>query len=152
MKHHKFLHQWRSLSFTFALLLSAHACALDNPDSKNFVAQFEENSRPYKQAIDNPGNGSRDYLIAYDNYLQFLDGELNKVYLRLKAHLSAERQKELAASQQNWLKFRDSEFLLIENNWTRDSFGSSSGISRGAFRCTLIEHRIRELLSYDASY
>jgi len=152
MKENVFFKRWRLISSIFFLLLSAHSCAIDNPDTKDGVAQFEERSKQFKVAIENPSNSSRAYSVAYDNYQNFLDDELNKVYGQLKSKLSLSRKAELEISQKNWLKFRDSEFLLIDNNWTKENFGSSYIISRGGYRCTLIEHRIRELLNYSANY
>ena len=151
MKIKLWIKEWRLIAL-LSFLISAHSCAIDNPDAKNGIKQFEERSQPYKQAIDNPKNTSRAYLVAYDNYQKFLDDELNRVYSELRSHLSAPRKVELQTSQKNWLVFRDAEFLLINNNWTNENFGSSSNISRGAYRCALIEHRVRELLSYAANY
>ena len=128
------------------------ACAIDNPDAPNYIGDLELREQVYLTAIDKPGNGSRDYLIAYDDYQNFLDKELNQAYNLLKEKLPEARKQELKASQRQWIKYRDAEFELINNNWTRESFGSSSGISRGSYRCKVIKNRVLQLLHYVINY
>ena len=139
----------------FLIILSlvvSSACAIDNPDAPAFIKALQENEKPYLLAINNPGNGSRDYLIAYNKYEKFLDGEMNKAYQLVISKLPEQQQKELKEAQRNWLKFRDAEFELISNNWTRDNFGSSSGISRGDYRCTIVRNRVVQLFNYASNY
>ena len=128
------------------------ACAIDNPGAPNYIGDLELREQVYLTAIDKPGNGSRDYLIAYDDYQNFLDKELNQAYNLLKEKLPEARKQELKASQRQWIKYRDAEFELINNNWTRESFGSSSGISRGSYRCKVIKNRVLQLLHYVINY
>ena len=128
------------------------ACAIDNPDAPNYIGELELREQVYLKAIDKPGNGSRDYLIAYDDYQNFLDKELNQAYSLLKEKLPEARKQELKVSQRQWIKYRDAEFELINNNWTRESFGSSSGISRGSYRCKVIKDRVLQLLHYAINY
>lgn len=141
---------------TVLLLLSSlvvnSVFAIDNPDAPDLIGEFKKREQIFLKAIDNPQNGSRDYLIAYDKYQTFLDSELNVAYRLIKSKLSVKRQKELKNSQRNWIKFRDAEFELINNNWTRQNFGSSAGMSRGSYRSTVIKNRVLQLLYYAINY
>lgn len=141
-----------SLLLAFSGLVSQTAFAIDNPDSPNLVSLFEKREKPYIDLTQKPANGTRDTIRAYHKYKVFLDKELNKAYKMLKANLSIERQKELTTSQRNWIKFRDSEFELINNNWSRSSFGSSFAISRGDYSSAVIRTRVIQLLHYTKNY
>ena len=86
------------------------------------------------------------------DYQTFLDKELNQAYSLLMAKLPPARQAELKTAQRHWIAFRDAEFELIKNNWTRENFGSSAGMSQGAYRCSLIKNRVIQLLYYAINY
>lgn len=133
-------------------LLTHPAFPIDNPDAPDLIGEFEAREQIFLKKINNPHNGSKDYLIAYDDYLKFLDDELNKAYKLIKLKLPGKRQEELRNSQLNWIKFRDAEFELIKNNWTRQNFGSSSGISRGIYRSAIVKNRVVQLLHYSKNY
>ena len=149
----KNVHLWiKGLLLIFFILLINPVFAIDNPDAPDLIGEFETREQIFLKAINNPRNGSKDYLIAYDDYLKFLDDELNKAYHLFKSKLSTERQQELKNSQRNWIKFRDAEFELIKNTWTRQNFGSSAGISRGSYRSTVIKNRVLQLLHYAKNY
>lgn len=138
--------------FLILSLVVTSACAIDNPDAPAFLQTLQKNEAAYLAAINNPDNGSRDYLIAYNKYEKFLDGELNNAYQLVMSKLPEQQKKELKEAQRNWIKFRDAEFELIRNNWTRDNFGSSSGISRGGYRCAIVRNRVVQLLNYASNY
>ncbi|NOY73433.1 MAG: DUF1311 domain-containing protein [Gammaproteobacteria bacterium] len=135
----------------FSLLINP-VFAIDNPDAPDLIGEFEAREQIFLKEINNPRHGSRNDLIAYDHYQQFLDDELNKAYRFVKSRLSTERQQELINSQRNWIKFRDAEFELIKNTWTRQNFGRSAGISRGSYRSTVIKNRVLQLLHYAKNY
>jgi len=139
------------LLLTASLILNT-ACAIDNPDTHNLISQFKVSEQTYLNAINNPKNGTRDTIRAYHEYKIFLDKELNKIYRSLKSKLSSERQQELKTSQLHWIKFRDAEFKLINNNWDRASFGSSFAISRGEYSSNIIKNRLIQLFHYSANY
>jgi len=145
----KYLHAWikGALLISFSLLMNT-VFAIDNPDSPDLIGEFEKQENSFLKAINNPQNGSRDYLVAYDDYIKFLDDELNRAYFLVKSGLSMERQQELENSQRNWTKFRDAEFRLIKNTWTRQNFGSSAGMSRGSYRSMVVKNRVLQLLHY----
>lgn len=133
-------------------LIVTHACGMDDPDAPDLVADFKSRSQPYQQSINQPDNTNRAFLVAYSDYETFLDGELNKAYKLLMSKLDEPQQVELLHAQQQWLKFRDKEFELINHNWTRDRFGSSANLSRGSYRASIIESRVVQLLQYAQNY
>lgn len=132
-----------SLIFIGASQILGMVNALENMDSPDLINKFKENEKTYLKEIENPNNGTRDTIHAYHNY---------KIYNILKSKLSSERQKELEISQINWIKFRDAEFKLINNNWDRPSFGSSFAVSRGDYSSTIIKNRLMQLFHYSANY
>ena len=132
--------------------LTSATYSTDNPDSPDYVGKFTRQVETYQKTIDDAGTGTRKILLAYGDYETFLDKELNTAYRLLMSKLPKSQQAELKASQQNWLKFRDAEFEFIKNNWTRNNFGSSAGLSRGAYRCSLIEARVLQLYHYVKNY
>ena len=136
----------------FGVLEPGSARAIDNPDSVGLVAAFEQREQPYRAAIDEPTNTSRDYARAYHAYQQFLDAELNRVYGDLRGHLPPAAMGALRDAQRHWLAFRDAEFDFVAANWNRDQFGSSAPMSQGAYRCALIRARVMQLLTYRINY
>lgn len=143
---------YKIFCFFIALFLSSHVGAIDNPDSPDFVRQLEQNERPYLKKINSPGNGTRDTLLAYHHYKVFLDTELNRAYKLVMKNLPDEYKKDLKESQRNWLKYRDAEFELINNNWDRKKFGSSFAISRGQYTSNIIRSRVVQLYRYAQNY
>lgn len=134
------------------LLAMTMVSAIDNPDAPDQVAQFEARIQKLAQAVDRPELTNRGILVAYDDYQILLDRELNKVYHLLRSKLPKAQQSELKKSQMNWLKFRDAEYELIQNNWTSNNFGRSAGRSRGDYRSTIVKDRIIQLLHYLQNY
>jgi len=139
-----------SLASVFLAPISVDA--IDNPDSPDLLAEFNVRAKHYLQAIDDPRNTNRQYLIAYNNYEVFLNKELGDVYQLLAKKLSSRQREKLKYAQQQWMKFRDAEFALIADNWTRSNFGSSSVISRGSYRCSIIRGRIIQLMNFVKNY
>ncbi len=80
-------------------LISLTACAVDNPDAADVISQFKQQEIPFLAKIENPSNTNRAYLIAYDDYLIFLDKELNIIYKKLMGQLPEAQKNELKASQ-----------------------------------------------------
>lgn len=128
-------------------IFSSFANAIDNPDAPDLVAEFETREKPLVDSAENT-NGYRASLVAYTDYLNFLDKELNAVYKTLQAKLPADKQQQLKLSQVAWLKYRDLEFALIENAWTKADFGSSSSITRGQFKANIVRDRVIQLMHY----
>lgn len=131
-------------------LLSSLAAALDNPDAPNLVADFEARERPLVETIEDVA-GYREGLLAYTDYLEFLDKELNAVYKTVQSRLPQENQRQLKQSQISWLRYRDLEFALIEATWTKDDFGTSSGMTRGQHKAAIVRARVIQLMHYTTS-
>ncbi len=145
-------HWLKGLVLFGMMTLVSPAKAIDNPDAPDYIGEFQAREQQYLKEIDNPNNTTLGFSGAYEEYQNFLDRELNIAYKLIKSKLSAARQAELKRSQRNWIKFRDAEFELINNNWTQENFGSSSGLSRGNYRTTIIKNRVLQLLFYAINY
>lgn len=139
---------WLGLAALTVVLFSNLTFAIDNPDAPDLLAEFELREKSFVAAIEKPTNTTTDYSIAYANYQDFLDKELNKVYKTLRTMLPADKQKQLKTSQVSWLKYRDLEFAFIDSTWNNIDFGSSSVISRGQYRASLIRNRVVQLMHY----
>lgn len=142
----------KSLVIAFLAISCNWAFAIDNPDAPDLVAEFKAREQSLIAAAENPNNGYRDYLLAYTNYLEFLDEELNTVYQNLRSKLPEDQKKQLKDSQVNWIKYRDLEFTFIENTWTKADFGSSSSISRGQYKASVVRNRVIQLMHYSIAY
>jgi uncharacterized protein YecT (DUF1311 family) len=144
-------HARQSILATFAVFLALFALpcfAIDNPDAPDFLAEFEVRAQEFEINVQKQGGNIGDTYRAYSDYENFLDHELNQAYMALMKHLSSENKKNLVDSQKQWLQFRDTEFLLIDNTWTMQNFGSSYVISRGASRIKIVRDRVITLLHY----
>ncbi|EPM7996083.1 hypothetical protein ACTQ9E_000466 [Vibrio vulnificus] len=58
--------------------------SIDNPDSPDYIANFTELSERYENKINNSKVNNVEILNAYNEYMLFLDEELNKSFLILK--------------------------------------------------------------------
>lgn len=137
---------------TVVCFLTTLTHAIDNPEAPDYIGEFKSREKVFIDKIDNPKNTNQDYLVAYNDYLIFLDKELNAAYNSLIPKLQKKQQEELKNSQKKWLKFRDAEFEFIINNWTRNNFGSSAWISRGGYRTAIVRERVMHLLYYLLNY
>lgn len=133
------------------LLDVALSFALDNPDSPQYLVQFEKKSQQYEQDI-NELYKNLDIIKAYRAYEMYLDGQLNEAYGLLKLKLNSEQQAQLKISQLAWIQFRDQEFKFIEANWTKEQFGSSYTMSIGAYKTKIIKNRTEILYRYLQNY
>jgi uncharacterized protein YecT (DUF1311 family) len=142
------------LCYITALMIGfATSCgAIDNPDAPDYVADFNKRSLKFETAIHVHARTTQDTLMAYAEYERFLNSELNSAYEALLTKLAASQMTMIQESQRNWVKYRDSEFGFIAENWTTKNFGSSAVLSRGAYRTTIVRERITLLLSYLKNY
>ena len=145
-------YSWFGTALIILMLFSISAFAIDNPDAPDLVSEFETREKPLLAAIDNQNNNTRDYALSYKKYLEFLDQELNSVYKTLRTNLPQDNQKQLKSSQVKWLKYRDAEFAFIENTWTNKNFGSSSTISRGQYKASIVRTRVIQLMHYAKNF
>jgi len=139
------------LSFCM-IIVGISSLAIDNPDMPDYVAEFRARSQVHESAINQEAQTTQDYVYAYAAYERFLDEELNSAYRSLIDRLDEKALQRLIRSQGSWLKYRDIEFEFIETNWRIENFGSSSVISRGAYRTTLVKDRVILLLHYLKNY
>ncbi len=140
------------LAIALAIVPVLNAYAIDNPDAPDYLGQFASREKQYIEKINDPKNTDKAYLIAYDDYLLFLDQELNSAYKLLMTKLPEGQREAFKGSQKKWIQFRDAEFGYINGNWTRESFGSSAGISRGAYRSDIVKNRVLQMLHYLKNY
>ena len=139
------------LSFLF-ISYSVSVHAIDNPDAPDYIGEFQNRAQVYERAIQQAAQTTLDYVEAYAAYERFLDQELNNAYGQLMTHLDKALRQALRNSQRKWLEYRDAEFDFIAANWMPENFGSSSAISRGDYRTTLIRDRVMLLLNYLQNY
>lgn len=138
--------------FSISMMGATVVCkAIDNPDAPDFVAEFNERAKKYEDEIQNKA-ATEDVRQAYAEYERFLDAELDKAYKALSSKLPGPARAKLKRAQDDWHKFRKSEFDFIAQNWTTKTFGSSSVLSRGAYRTAIIRERVTTLLHYLKNY
>ena len=130
------------------LVFSRVSIAVDNPDAPDYVGEFEKRIAPFEKYINEKAKTTLDYSQGYKKLEEALDKELNTAYKLLISKLNSKEKEQLKESQKQWLKFRDSEFKWISANWTNTKYGSSSVISAGAYRTTIIRERVIQLLQY----
>lgn len=143
---------WNKLTFAVLLFFSVVCQAIDNPEVPDLTAEFQTRADIFEQTINHQAQNQSEIDTAYREYSKFLDQELNTVYTALVMQLSDDSKQALIRSQRLWLQFRDAEFGFIDKNWTLLQFGSSSAISRSAYRTSIAKHRVIELLDYAKNY
>ena len=136
----------------FLIFYIATASGLDNPDAPDYVNEFLSQINKYEEKLAQGSYGTQDYIHAYAEYEKFLDEELNRAYSLLVRSLGGDSREALKKSQRKWLSYRDAEFEFIALNWNRQAFGSSSVISKGNYRTTIIKNRVISLFYYLKNY
>ena len=133
-------------------LVSVNAHAIDNPDSEQGLARFEQQCSAFENRLQNEAKNDTELFKLYVAYEKFLDAELNKAYRKVLGHLTDKSRASLVASQKVWLKYRDAEYQFVDDNWTNANFGSSSTLTRHASKSLLIKQRALMLLTYAENY
>jgi uncharacterized protein YecT (DUF1311 family) len=147
----------RAPLFAFVALWALGLCqstpclAIDNPDAPDYVGTFKARCLEYESKL---GAATTTAAISagYASYLAFLDQELNKAYSGLLQHVSGNTRDSLIASERKWVAYRDAEDTFIDGNWTNENFGTSSALSRGDYRASIVKQRVIQLLSYLKNY
>jgi uncharacterized protein YecT (DUF1311 family) len=144
----------KPISITIILFfLIANLCfAIDNPDTSDYVGEFEKRIAPLEKYITQGAKTTLDVDQGYVKLERALDQELNAAYKLLISKLDSKEKESMKSSQIQWLKFRDTEFKWIIENWDNKKFGSSAAISRGQYRTTIIRERVMHLLNYLKNY
>lgn len=140
------------LLFLFILFFSPAAFALDNPDAPDYIGEFEARILPFENYINKKAQTTLEYSEGYDNLYVALDKELNTAYKLLITKLDKPEKDKLRKSQKLWIKYRDGEFDFISSNFDRSHFGSSSVLSYGRYRASIVESRVKKLLYYLINY
>lgn len=143
---------WKFMPLALILAGLAFPCsALDNPDAPDRVGEFQRRMAEYQANVEN-ARSTIDTIEAYHAYEEALDNELNRAYRLLMSRMGPESKRLLRDSQREWIRYRDKEFAFIDGNWTRENFGSSFVLSRGAYRAKIVEQRVIRLLRYCENY
>lgn len=132
-------------------LMAGLVHAIDNPDAPDYLTDFENRERPYRMAAES-ATTTTEIGQAWGAYEAFLDTELNAAYTQLMKMLDDRERMILRESQRKWLSYRDAEFDFIRDNWSREHFGSSAVLSRGAYRTDILRTRVRQLYAYLMNY
>lgn len=133
-----------------AFLLASTAYAIDNPDAPDYMGEFEKRIAPYYSTINN-AHTTYDYISAYSVLQKALENELDDAYKLLFNALPNEQRQLLVSSQESWNKCRDSENQFIGGVWTQDSYGTSSALTTGELRCSVIRECVEALIARLAS-
>lgn len=135
----------------WALAGLSPALALDNPDTPDLVAAFEQRMKPLEAHF-----GEQTTTVATNEagqaYAKALDAELNRSYLQLLSKLGEGDAKKLRASQRAWLQHAKAENDFIDSNWSQANFGTSAVFSRWTYRNALTKQRVTSLLYYLQNY
>lgn len=130
-------------------LFATSGFAIDNPDTIDYVGQFNARAKPFEQNIANrAGAAAAEISGLYTAYYLFLDEELNSAYNSLLKKLPKTEQKKLKSSQKSWLTFRTNESEFIVMHWTQSQSGSSAALSVGVYKSEITRQRIIHLLNY----
>ena len=141
-----------AISLILLFALNTLCFALDNPDSPDYVGDFKKKIAPIEKYLSQEAKTTLDIDQGYVKLEKALDQELNAAYKLLISKLDPKEKESMKYSQIQWLKFRDAEFKWIVENWDNKKFGSSSAISRGHYRTTIIKERVLHLLNYLKNY
>ena len=126
--------------------------ALDHPEARDYVAEFERRAQPFEKHLLDQSRVS-GAAQAGAAYAKFLDKELNQAYQSLLKKIADPKAREqLKKSQRAWLAYYKAESDFIATNWVPDNFGTSYALSRELYWTSLTENRIEVLLSYLGNY
>jgi len=138
----------RTLVFLSVALTSLGCQAIDNPDAPDYLEAFRSEASSYTQAIYENAQTTADSMEAYRNYIDFLEGELERSASALESVLAGPEQEAFRKSQSAWQAYQEAEKGFISTVWTPQNFGSSSAMSRLAFYADVLRSRTELLLRY----
>lgn len=98
---------------------------------------------------DNSTAGQRSCINSARNSW---DKELNKSYLSLSQKLTKTGKKELVEAQRNWMKFRDSEFILINKYYLDIKEGTMFHIVAEEKKLEIVKERALQILDYEEQF
>jgi uncharacterized protein YecT (DUF1311 family) len=137
--HMKNVYLFLVLLFSMGLICSSSVAAAEDPDEEPIEQQLQK-------CIDKDSTTAgmtNCQEQAYENW----DRELNKVYAELMKKLPSDAKETLKDAQTAWLKFRDSEFVLIDKIYAQLQ-GTMYIPMRVADRTQIVEDRVIALRGF----
>ena len=98
---------------------------------------------------DNSTAGQRSCINSARNSW---DKELNKSYLSLSQKLTKNGKKELVEAQRSWMKFRDSEFKLIDKYYFDVKKGTIFYVIAENKKLEIVKERALQLKDYNEQF
>lgn len=80
------------------------------------------------------------------------DKELNETYISLSQKLAKTGKKELVEAQRNWIKFRDSEFELINKYYREVKTGTLFYLIAENKKLEIVKERALQIKEYDDQF
>ncbi|HBR10944.1 MAG TPA: DUF1311 domain-containing protein [Chryseobacterium sp.] len=80
------------------------------------------------------------------------DKELNRTYISLSQKLSKNGKNELVEAQRSWMKFRDSEFKLIDKYYFGVKKGTIFYVIAENKKLEIVKERALQLKEYDEQF
>lgn len=113
----------------------------------NFIALGQDN-HPIDQELNtcldkaiNEHESQACFMIAYEKW----DQELNVYFKKYLGELNEENKESLREAQRNWIKFRDSEFNLIDRHYLTELEGTMWRSISISERTNLVKDRALKL-------
>ena len=133
----------KTLSILLVILCfaSGNPCRADWADKDQYAVDKWTNNRLEK------AKSTADETACWDGAYKKWDLELNTEYKSLMALLTPAEQKNLVASEIQWLKYRDAEFKLIDDVYAHTS-GSMFAPAQAASRVRILRDRVILLKHY----
>lgn len=139
--------QWTNLAMLLGLEVSG---ASEFSDGKKTPAQKKKEAHPtdeFLEACLAKEITTVGMMNCMNEAYERWDAELNKVYKALRSALNPTQKKVLKAAQLKWIKYRDSEFELIDSIYS--SFEGTMYIPMNAGeRVEIVKKRVLELGAY----
>lgn len=137
--------KWVSLAMNLGLKVSGVPEFL--PDQKDaLVTRIHFIDKALEECIARDNSTTGMTSCTYEA-CKLWDAELNRVYNQLRAVLNPDAKKALKAAQLKWLKYRDSEFRLIDSIYSSLE-GTMFIPMRAGDRMDIVKNRAMELESY----
>jgi uncharacterized protein YecT (DUF1311 family) len=110
----------------------------------------DEEKHPIDKALEScldKNSSTAGMVECMDRAYKQWDGELNRVYAELMKRLDAAEKAKLKEAQLQWLKFRDSEFKVIDGIYSKMD-GTMYIPMHVDSRALIVRNRALELKSY----
>jgi len=129
----------KPVSLLFLVMINVFSFAQNNIDQNLEKCLSQRNSTA----------GQRSCVIsAQDSW----DKELNKTYISLSQKLTKTGKKELVEAQRNWIKFRDSEFRLINKYYFDVKKGTLFYVVAENKKLEIVKERALQIKEYEEQF